>query len=178
MAEVRLASRYAKALIDLAKEKSALERIKADAQNILDLINSNRDFELMLKSPVIKSDRKKAIIDRLFAGNLDKEIHSFMHIIIRKRREPFLKDILQSFMRLYNIEKGITKATVFSAIPLDAGLLSRIQKMLEEKIDSTVVIDSKVDEKLIGGFILRYDDKLIDRSIASQLNDLQKHLVN
>jgi F-type H+-transporting ATPase subunit delta len=178
MSDIRIASRYAKALIDQALEENKLERLKEDADLFLSLIKENRDFAILLLSPIVSTDKKKIILDKLWENKLDTVTIQFIHLVLKKRREAMLRSIFTEFNRQYNRYKKITEATVFTAIPISEKLKKEIREMLERKTDSKIELEEKIDESIIGGYIIRYEDKLIDSSIATQIRQLQKILVN
>lgn len=178
MSEIRVATRYARSLLDLSREKKSLEQVYSDAKNILQLLKENRELRVMIKSPVIHGTKKEAILIKIFSGQLSELTFKFIAIVIRKGRETVLEDIFKQFVDQYNKLKGISSATITTATPIDAGLKTRIKGMLDAKTDRTFEIENKVNREMIGGFILRYEDKLVDASILAQLKELQKHLAN
>jgi F-type H+-transporting ATPase subunit delta len=174
MADLRVASRYVKSLLDLAVEQGALEDVHRDMQLFAKVCESNRDFALMLKSPVIRHDKKKDILDRLFKGKVHKLTMAIFNIITSKNREPLLPAIAKEFHNAYNNYKNIGKASITSAVALDEKLrkeiLQIVQKISERK---EVELTEKVDPSLIGGFVLNVGDKQIDASIKNKIRSLK-----
>ncbi len=97
MLNPRLAGRYAKALLDLAIEKEMLEAVYEDMLFLQAISRSNKEFVSLLKSPVISSEKKVAILERSDQRQ-DRELtHSFISLLIKKGREPnFLKSRTRS----------------------------------------------------------------------------------
>lgn len=176
MAEIRIHKRYAKALLELANEKDLLEAVKADIEGILESVKESRELELLLESPVIPSGTKRVVLKRIFEGKLSDLTFLFVMKVVQKGREEMLLGIFKQFLRLYNDYKGIAEATVFTAAPIDARLKEQIRQMLEAQMEKKVNLTSLVREDLIGGFLLRYEDKLVDSSVSNQLLELKKHL--
>lgn len=174
MADLRVASRYVKSLLDLAVEQGALEEVHRDMQLFAKVCDENRAFALMLKSPVIRHDKKKDILQRLFQGKVNKLTMAILNIITSKNREPILPAIAKEFHNAYNVYKNIGKASVISAVPLDEKLRKEIlqitQKLSERK---EVELTEKVDPSLIGGFVLNVGDKQIDASIKNKIQSLK-----
>lgn len=175
MSVTRIASRYAKSLIDLAVEKNKLERVTEDVTSFKE-VTKVRDFYLLLKSPIIKGDKKWAIIQKLFGGKYDELTMAFLKILIQKGREMYLPEIAHEYSEQYKVIKKITIVTVTSAKPLSKEVLDAIrQKLLKSSSTSdNIEIITKVDPTLIGGFILEYDDKLFDNSVVHKLDLLKK----
>ncbi|MCD4730345.1 MAG: ATP synthase F1 subunit delta, partial [Bacteroidales bacterium] len=97
MKEFRLAGRYAKALFDLAIEMNVLEEVHADAELIIDVCEKNKEFVLMLRSPIIKDVKKLAILKDIFENNLNELTYRFIVLITRNKRESIIKEIAERF---------------------------------------------------------------------------------
>ena len=166
--------RYVKSLLDLAVEQKVLDEVHQDLLLFSKVVDENRGFGLMLKSPVIKHDKKRAILESLFAKKVNKLTMAFFDIITVKNREPLLPAIAREFHNSYNEHKGIKKATVISASPLDGKLRSEFESLVKSYSDKKEVeLIEKIDKEMIGGFILNIGDRQIDASIKSRLKALQ-----
>src|ERR1700754_2432951 len=113
----RVASRYVKSLLDLAVSQSSLEKVHEDMQLFSATIDKSRDLELMLKSPVIKHDKKNAILAAVFKSKVTPLTMAFIDILTKKNREPLLTEIANEFHNAYNAHKGIGKASVTTTVP-------------------------------------------------------------
>lgn len=174
MADSRAASRYVKSLLGLAVEKNALEEVHSDMLMFSDVAATNRQFELLLQSPVIKHDKKLDILQRIFKGKVHSLTMAFFDIITRKNREPILVSVAREFHNAYNEYKGIGKATVTTAIPLDAAMRGEFEKLVRQYSDKKQIeLIEKVDPELIGGFVLNVGDRQVDASIRSKIKTLQ-----
>ncbi len=174
MADVRVASRYVRSLLSLAVDQNALEEVHNDMLMFDRVCDSNRDFLVMLRSPVIKHDHKRDILEKLFKSRVHSLTWAILDIITRKNREPLLPAIADNFHKAYNEYHGIGFASVTSAVQLDAKLRAEIDTVAKKLSDrSKTELKEKVDPALIGGFILNVGDKQIDASIASKLRALK-----
>lgn len=178
MSSYRIASRYAKSLIDLAIQQDKLEAVLGDVEAFA-RISRQREMALLLKSPIIKPDKKAAVLKAIFFGKVDVLTYAFMEILLRKGRESFLPEIAEEFMRQYRTIKGITIVQVTSAEPLDATTLDAIRAKLanSQLTHHQIQFETRVDPALIGGFVIAFDDKLYDASIRRQLDLLRKQFV-
>ena len=177
MSEIRVATRYAKSIFDLAIEKKVLEKVVDDAKAFIDISDKNHAFENMLKSPIVTSDKKWTIIERIFP-KMNPMTLTFIKIVIRKNREAVLKKIFQQVVEMYKEKEGILSATVYTATPISERIKKDITAFLHKETNSEIDLKTKVDENMIGGFLLQYEDKLIDASVASQLKSLRNKLIN
>ena len=174
MADSRAASRYVKSLLGLAVEKKALEEVHRDMLLFSDAISKSRPFELLLQSPVIRHDKKLEILKKIFQGKVHSLTMAFFEIITRKNREPILVGVAREFHNAYNEYKGIGKATVTTAIPLDASLRAEMEILVRKYSDKKQIeLIEKVDSDLIGGFVLNVGDRQVDASIKSKIKTLK-----
>ena len=178
MLQTKVARRYAKSLLDLAKEQGDLETVNNDMKLLAEVCSNNHDLRVLLASPIISSDKKLSILKRVFAGKISALSMSFFDIISRKGRESYLEVIAVEFIRLYKEYKGIQTAIVTSAIGLDDKLRAQVYKMVKEGLNSEIELIEKVDKDLIGGFILRVGDKQYDASISRDLRLMRQELVD
>lgn len=174
MRESKVARRYAKALFELAIEMKLVEQVYADAELIIDVCKKNKEFVVMLRSPVIKDVKKLAIIKAIFEKNLNELTYKFLVIITRNKRESIIQVISEELIEIYQDYKNIVPVNLSTAIKLDEVTKGKILKLLSEKSDATVKLTEEVDEDLIGGFVLDFDDKQFDASIQRQIKKLKK----
>ena len=174
MADLRVASRYIKSLIGLAVERDVLEAVHQDMLFFAKTCRENRGFSAMLKSPVIRHEKKRAVLHKIFSGKVNDLTIAFIDIITRKNRESILFTIASEFHTAYNEYQGIGQASITTTIPMDAELRNTIEVIVKKISDKKKVeIKEKVDKELIGGFILHVGDRQIDASIRSKIKTLQ-----
>lgn len=175
MSVIRIASRYAKSIIDLAAERGELEEVLSDMQGMQAAVK-NRDLYLLFKSPIIKSDKKRAVFNAIFDGKISKLSSEFFNIIMRKGREQYIPEIATDFIRQYKENSHITTIQLTTAHEIDQSILDGIEaKLLASNVtDKKVEIENKVDESIVGGYILEIGDKLYDDSVKGKLDKLKK----
>lgn len=168
-------ARYAKSLIDLSTEQNALEEIKNDMVFFEQVVDGNSELEAILKNPIVPLDKKAGILNDLFGSKVHQITNSFLKLVVNKGRAAILFDTAKQFIAQYNAIKGIVTAEVTSAIALTEASKAEVVALVKKEIGANeVIVKEKVDEKLIGGFILKVGDKQFDASIASGLNKLKK----
>jgi F-type H+-transporting ATPase subunit delta len=179
MADSRIASRYAKALLDLGIEQNNLMDLFNDMSVIKEAL-SNRDFNLFVKSPIIKADKKQSVFRVIFGENINKTTLAFFDILTRKSREIYFPEIVSSFIDQYKKFNKITEVKLTTATPLGQSAIDSINKVLLESsvTDEKVEIETAVDADLIGGFVIELGDKLYDASVAHQLEQVKKTFLN
>lgn len=175
MSEFKVASRYAKSLIDLAQEQGNLEVVKKDMEQFVAVLRANKELQAVLKNPIMKQDKKRDILDALFGERVHPSITAFFHIMVRKGRAGILYATAREFIREYNEVKRIVHATVVSAVALSSQNLDALRKAVAQEVDAEVVLRNDVDQSLIGGFVVKVGDKQVDASISGKLKKLERH---
>lgn len=168
-------ARYAKSLIDLSTEQNALEEIKNDMVFFESVVDGNSELEAILKNPIVPLDKKAGILNDVFGSKVHQITNSFLKLVVNKGRSSILFDTAKQFIAQYNEIKGIVTAEVTSAIALTDASRAEIVALVKKELGANqVIVKEKVDEKLIGGFILKVGDKQFDASISSGLGKLKK----
>jgi F-type H+-transporting ATPase subunit delta len=173
-----VAGRYAKSLMELATEKNKVEEVRKDMVAIEETCRNNRQFDLFLKSPVIKTDKKVQVLEQLFKPSVSSLSLDFLKLITRKHRESIIGEIASAFNKQYNENKRIFTAVVTSAHGLDQKTREKLVDLVKSQMNGEVELIEKVDPSTIGGFILKIGDRQIDKTVARQLSNLKKELIN
>jgi len=174
MSDIKVASRYAKALLELSVEKNQLEAVMGDVHQLLSVASENRDFVLMLHSPIVSTDKKLNILKLIFGKTSNKITLTFFEIVTRKNRSNVLLSTAREFQNQYNLHKGIQVAEVTTTFPLTAELRESFVEIVKEisGLEKVELIE-KINKDLIGGFVLKVNDKLLDDSISGKLRILR-----
>jgi len=143
MKGLKTSARYAKALIDLASEQNMLDKVYGDMKFIADICKNNRDFILLLNSPIIKTDKKQAVLKQTLAGNVSLPTELFIQLLTSKRRESFLADVAEEFIRQYKHKKNILTAIVTTAQGLDDELRKKVLDVVRKSANSEIELIEK-----------------------------------
>lgn len=178
MQNPRLASRYAKSLLDLAKEQNSLDATLNDVKFLDAVSKGNRDFENMLRSPIIKADKKQDILNAVFGDRLSPLTQAFIKLLVNKGREANLPEIAGAFIAQYKEMKSIRTVKLTTAMPIHDTVKNAILNKVTSSLNgNTVEMTEAVDPSLIGGFVLEMDDKLFDASVLRDLNDVKNQFM-
>ena len=174
MADQRVAARYAKSLLDLGKEMGTLEAVKQDMDLLSKTMAESRELRLLLRNPIVKHDKKLAILTAIFQGKVSDITMRFFTILTQKNRESALEGMGTEFQMQYNALQGIQMAEVTSAMPLTPASRAEIERLVIQQTGLTQVkLNEKVDPELIGGFVLRVGDQQIDDSVRTSLRKMR-----
>lgn len=170
----RAALRYAKAVFAGAKESDTQELVYGNMKSILDTMEGSRELKSVLESPQVKSEDKRAALHAIFS-DLSPLSTSLIDILIDNGRAKLLPEVTQQYMTLYNEENGIVVAHVTTAIELDDSLKEKVVAKVKELTNANqVILHQRIDEEILGGFILRVNDIQYDASIANKLEQVHK----
>ncbi|MGB0165851.1 MAG: ATP synthase F1 subunit delta [Luteibaculum sp.] len=177
MGQLKVADRYAKSLLQLALEQNKSQEVKSDIELVSKTLEQNKDLALLLKSPIIREDKKNSILTAVFKEALSDLTLSFIKILTKKGRESLLLEICNAYNKLYRKENNIQKVVLITAAPMDKEtkdkLLAKISNQ-GEKLD----VEEQIDPELIGGFILKIGDKQVDTSVLGSFRKLRKEFTN
>jgi F-type H+-transporting ATPase subunit delta len=147
-------------------------------QYIQALCKGSRDFFNMLRSPIIKADQKEKILVAVTSGKVSELTAVFCNLLVKKGRESDLLEIANAFINQYNALKGIHQVKLTSAVPVSEELKKLIEASVQKANNfATIELETVVDQKLIGGFVLEFNNKQIDASIANDLREIKKQFL-
>ncbi|MEW2920691.1 ATP synthase F1 subunit delta [Muricauda sp. ANG21] len=177
MNQNRAAIRYAKATLDFAIEKKAADAVEKDMRTISATIFESNDLKKLLDSPVVKSEVKKNALLEIFkdASEITKGL---IGTLIGNKRVAMLQEVAVKYIILHEKLKGEDVAFVTTAVPLTADLEKKVLAEVSKITGNKVTIENKIDESIIGGFVLRVGDLQYDASIANKLNSLKREFTN
>ena len=170
----RAAIRYAKAILQSANENNTGAVLFGDMQSVYNTIEGSRELQVVLQSPVIKTDEKKQVLLKIFSGQ-SETTHSLINLLVANKRTSLLGKVAKSYIDLYNDEQGVKVAHVTTAVPLSSDLETKVMAKVKELTGSEKVsLKSEIDPEIIGGFILRVGDVQYDASIVNQFRKLKR----
>lgn len=179
MPNPRLASRYAKALLDLANEKDQVEQVFTDIQWLQAVCNESSDFLNLLRSPIIKADKKKRIVEAIAGSNISAITKGFANLLISKNREALLPEILPAFIAQYKIFKNIHTVKLTTAVPVSDAVKNNIINQVKNVTgQQNIELEETVNPDIIGGFVLEMGDKMVDASVSYDLKTIASQFRN
>lgn len=179
MLNPRVASRYAKSVLDLATEKGELEKVYADMLYLQQLTKGSREFLNLLRSPIVKAEAKIRAVNAVTAGSISKITETFTTLLINKAREAVLPEVITSFIQQYKHQKNINTVKLTTAVPVTEEVKNEIVAQMKKTSDmQNIEMETIVDPGIIGGFVLQAGDKLVDASIAYDLKIISRQFEN
>jgi F-type H+-transporting ATPase subunit delta len=178
MRQYKVANRYAKALFTLALETNQLETVSKDIELISAI--DHDEFKRVLMSPIISGDKKADLFRAVFGGRVSELTSKFFNLVFMKGRVTSLSEIREDFETQYRAYKKIKIVKLTTAVPISETLLEDLRKGVQQNTqyrDYTLEMETIVDDRIIGGFILQIGDDLYDASIRHDLDVIKKQFV-
>ena len=178
MDESSISVRYARALFEVAEEREILTALKNDMKLIASVCNTSADFMRLLNNPVVKASQKINIVSLIFKEKVEEITLDFLKLIIKNNREIFIPAVCRNILSFIKEARGIKTIILTTATNIDDASLDNIGKIMEKELGSKIEIFTRINPKIIGGMILRIDDKQYDASITAQLGKIKKELLS
>ena len=176
MADNKVAKRYASSLFGVAQENNNLDAVSDDMQSLISACRENDDLLKTLHSPIVGASQKESVLRNVFAS-AQKETLSFFALLVEKNRTSYIVAIAQRFNQLCNDDKGIIEVSVQSAQKLADKDKKDLIAFLEKQTGAKdIALEESINPDLLGGMIVKYQDRLLDNSVLSQINNLKKEL--
>jgi F-type H+-transporting ATPase subunit delta len=174
----KIGVRYAQALFTLASERKETDKVYADMKAFSSAFDGSEELRIMLKSPVIKADKKVSVIQSVFGGELAELTTVFFEKLAKGKRERHLGDVAKAFIHQVDASRGIYTVKVKTAAPLTEANRQKIQQLARGALSKgdakEIRFEEAVDAALVGGFILTVDDRQVDTSFAHKLRELER----
>ena len=170
--------RYSRALFEVSKESSEIDKVEDDIKNFLLLYNNSVEIKNFIKDPTQSITRQNAVLTQLSEKlKFTKNLKNFFLLLIEKRRIFFIHKISESFLKLCSKKRGEIKASLISSKDLSKLDLDKISKDLSNATGNTLKFDYKVDKNLIGGIKLQLGSFMIDTSVKSKLKKFEQAML-
>jgi F-type H+-transporting ATPase subunit delta len=169
--------RYAKAFFLTAKEKNLLDTLKSDIELVLTVCTNSSDFILLLESPIVKTSKKTSLLSAIFEKKVSQLTMNFLLLIAQNKREVHIPGICRNFLDLTRKDQNIKSAVLTTAAEIDAGTIKKVETLLGKELAATVELSTSVNPDILGGLVLRLDDKQYDASVATQLKKIKQSLL-
>jgi F-type H+-transporting ATPase subunit delta len=177
MKSVRVARRYAMALMNAVKDRRDLEGTAKDLHAVSEFLGASRPLRLFLASPVISSEKKLDIAKKIFGPHISAQTLSFITLLIAKHRESLLAAAIEEFGVLYDRRLGIMNVDVTSSVEVTPPQQKELKTQLEQFTRKNVRLRFAVDQSIKGGLVVKVGDTVVDASLARQLQLLRERFV-
>lgn len=169
---------YARALVELAEEKGALEEVADQVIELANVLRHEHKLRRLMTSPGLGTQQRNEIIQNIFAGRVHELVLKFLLMLSRKNRLAMAPGIIFAFKGVYDELHGALEVEAYTAHALDEAGTQRIQSSLTQSLGREVVVHAHEDKSLIGGLKLRIGDQLVDATVARRLKGLRNRILD
>ena len=169
-----IADRYASALYDLASEKKCIDKISSDLKIVKEHLNENKDFNLLINSPLISSQEKLRVLNKItddYSSNIYTK--NLFKILAKNKRLNKISPIISRYNAINAKKRGNVIADIISAEELSEKQKMGIDKKLKSILGEKLFLNFKIDTKLLGGLIVKIGSKMVDAYLISKINKLK-----
>ncbi len=174
MRHTKVKKRYAKALFDLALEQNIIETIYDDMQFLMKVCKQVPEFNILMKSPIIKSDKKVKILSSILPPSIHPVTRKFIEIVTKKNRETFMDCMSFEFIELYKEHHHIQTVYLTTSHEISNQIRTSLKAIISSEINSQIDLIENIDSELIGGFIIKTQDKVFDSSFKGRIENLKR----
>ncbi len=168
-----LAKRYAQALFDLALEMKLEGKVEKDMQLVGAVLQDHRAFKKLLKNPVVDDFKKVKLLNAVFEGHIQELTQRFFALIVKKDREMYLEPVCEAYSDIYRKYNNILPLELTTAYKVDKKTKDTIAEKVAKATNMKIELHETVNEDIIGGFVINYEDYQFDASVKTQLKELQ-----
>ncbi len=176
MSDFSVSTRYAKALWELAEQENSFEQVAKDVDFVLNTFKDSKDLRNVISSPVISPEKKNDVLDAIFGDKISPAGLKFLKFIVLKNREEIFGSILERFSEIRDEKFGILRVEIITAYEMEENQKKAIEGKLSDYSGKKIEAKYIVDKSIIGGFLVKTKDTVIDASVKNQLILLRKTL--
>lgn len=178
MRDTSVVRRYAVALFNHSLKAGAIDETVADMKSLSEVIGGSAQLDAFLTHPLVAADKKKALLEKVFATHLSDTVVDFVKLLVDKRRINAVQLVVNEFVALVRIHKNIAAAEVVTAVPLTPKQRKALEAALEKRTGKDIEIHEIVDASVMGGVCVRIGDTILDGTVRTQLERLREQLLN
>ena len=170
--QLKTAGNYAEALL-----KIGADRLYAQLKSVTEIINGSKELKMFFENPLVSANDKKEIIFKIFGKDFDLQIINILNVLADNKRLDIINTVLYCFEEKYETVKNISKVKIISAVEMNTESKNRLIKILTQKLNQKIVPEYKIKKDIIGGLIIKINDKIIDLSLNTKINNMEKQLI-
>lgn len=169
-----VASRYVRALIELAEESKKIDAVEKDFQDLGSMLEASEDFKHLVSSPLIPAEKQTAAIDAIASqAKLQELTTNFLKVLVQNRRLAILGSVIRAFSSELSKRRGEISVRVQTAQDLSASQIKALEDVLKKQTGTQVSIEAEVKPEIIGGMVVTVGSHMIDDSVRRKLERLK-----
>ncbi len=177
MNEGMISKRYAKALLQYAVDQKAEDTVFEEMKKLASVFAVEPKMRMAMDNPTLNADDKLALIGAAVGGKMSDTLSRFVELVLKNRREVFMRNIALSYIDLYCESKDMNMGRLVTATPVDSTVTEKMKSLLQKVKPGTLDFETVVDPSIEGGFILYVDTYRLDASVKTQLKRIKQQFV-
>jgi F-type H+-transporting ATPase subunit delta len=173
-----LAAAYARSVLELANDQNQAREIGQELEELGKIVESDPAFANFLANPSVGETERGQVVEKVFRGRVSPLVMNFMMVANRKGRLGILRQIAAAYAELLEQQMGIIEVDITVAQRLSPEQFDDVRRRVGEALKREVVLHQYVDESIIGGIVLRVQDRLLDASVRAQLQAIRRKLLS
>jgi F-type H+-transporting ATPase subunit delta len=169
---------YARSLLELATERNEAVPMAQDLAGLRQIVDENRSFQMFLADPGISIAERDQMIEHLFKGRVSPLLENFLRVLNSHGRLGAIVHVVDAYDELLDEQTGKIEVDLTVAHKLEPAQLEQVRQRVSQALKKDAVVHQYVDENIIGGLVIRVQDKLIDASVRTQLAALRQQLLS
>lgn len=166
--------RYALALYQVAEEKGKVDQFLAELKNIVELVDNDSDFQMLIHHPSISTQNKKKLFENLFEGKIDVDVLSFLKVLLDKGRILEIGSMLKQMEIIYLEKHNTSIAEVKTVVPLLEEEKQQLVTNLQKKFNKTIILKEELDSSILGGIFVKIENEVIDGTVRYKIEEMKK----
>lgn len=164
--------RYAKALYQLAKQQNKIDQFMHELNDLNQLFSQNKELKNIFDDQLIDKTKKIKIMSDIFGkSNLSKEVKNLILLLVSRRREQIIDDIIRSYEVMHDNFKGLIKAEIYTAYDITAREMDTLKSRIKNLFHKEPLLTTTKDSSIIGGLKLRVGWTIYDGTIKTHLKN-------
>jgi F-type H+-transporting ATPase subunit delta len=174
----RAAARYAEALFDIAREEDRVEAVRAELEELAQVVEATPDLRLLLRRPDLDAERKLGPLRAALGGKFTDTLMALVGGLVRHQRGDSVEAVAEVFGELADAAAGVVRAEAQTVVPLTAEQRARLVGALGRITGKKVELEERIAPEILAGLRLRVGDRLIDGSAVGRLQRMREELMN
>lgn len=166
--------RYALALYKVAEEKGKVDQFLDELKNIVELIDKDADFQMLIHHPSVSTQNKKKLFENIFEGKVEADVLSFLKLLLEKGRILEVGSMLKQMEIIYLEKHNTAIAEIKTVVPLLENEKTELVSNLQKKFNKTIILKEELDSSILGGIYVKIDNEVIDGTVKSNIEEMKK----
>jgi F-type H+-transporting ATPase subunit delta len=166
--------RYALALYKVAEEKGKVDQFLEELKNVVELIDKDADFQMLIHHPSVSTQNKKKLFENIFGGKVEADVLSFLKLLLEKGRILEVGSMLKQMEIIYLEKHNTAIAEIKTVVPLLEIEKTELVSNLQKKFNKTIILKEELDSSILGGIFVKIDNEVIDGTVKSKIEEMKK----